>query len=260
MRPTKPTSSTCESSVGTNANSGSEDSPSPCERAAWGYSHANGPGVWGRLSPEYALCETGSRQSPVDLRDPRIAELPSIHFNYRPGAVTVRNHSHTIDVVVGSENWIEVGGERYDLLQFHFHAPSEHTVEGRSFDMEMHLVHRNGEGGLAVIGVLIERGSRHIAFDSVWAHLPQAPGEMQRIEGVSANPGDFLPHDRRTYRYDGSLTTPPCFEDVSWLVFAAPIEMSEAQIAAFTAIVPRNNRPAQALNGREILMDNGKEE
>ena len=233
----------------------SEDPPSHSDKAGWGYGADNGPDVWGRLSPNYALCATGSRQSPIDLRNPRPAGLPSITFNYRPTPLDIHNNGHTIEVASTGENRIEVGGVKYSLLQFHFHAPSEHTVEGRSFDMEMHLVHRNGEGALAVIGVLIERGSQHGAFDPVWAHLPQTPGEMKRIEGVTVNPGDLLPGDTRTYRYDGSLTTPPCSEDVKWLVMATPVELSEAQIAAFKAIVNKNNRPVQVLNGREILTD-----
>ena len=237
----------------------SEDSPSHSDKAAWGYGAENGPDVWGRLSPNYALCATGSRQSPIDLRNPRSASLPSTTFNYRPTPLYIHNNGHNIEVASTGENWMEVGGERYSLQQFHFHAPSEHTVESRSFDMEMHLVHRSGEGAMAVIGVLIERGSRHIAFDPVWEHLPQTPGEMKRIEGVTVNPGDLLPRDTGTYRYDGSLTTPPCSEDVKWLVMATPVEISEAQIAAFKAIVNKNNRPVQAMNGREILTDIRKE-
>lgn len=260
MDPIRLTSSTCKPCCGTIASSESEDSPSHSDKAAWGYGAENGPHVWGRLSADYALCATGSRQSPIDLRNPRSASLPSITFNYRPTPLNIHNNGHNIEVASSGENWIEVGGERYSLLQFHFHAPSEHTVEGRSFDMEMHLVHRNEEGAIAVIGVLIERGSRRIAFDPVWAHLPQTPGEMKRIEGVTVNPGDLLPVDTRAYRYDGSLTTPPCSESVMWIVIATPIEMSEAQIAAFTAIVPKNNRPVQALNGREIHIDAGEEE
>lgn len=251
----KLTTPLCITSNATTGCCESENSSSVSNEPAWGYGADNGPDVWGRLSPNYALCATGSRQSPIDLRNPRSASLPSITFNYRPTSLNIHNNGHNIEVASTSENWIEVGCERYSLLQFHFHAPSEHTVESRSFDMEMHLVHRNGEGALAVIGVLIERGSRHIAFDPVWAHLPQTPGEMKRIEGVAVNPRDLLPRDTRTYRYDGSVTTPPCSEDVKWLVMATPVELSETQIAAFKAIVNKNNRPVQALNGRKILTD-----
>lgn len=233
----------------------SEDPPSHSNGAAWGYGAENGPDVWGRLSANYALCAAGSRQSPIDIRNPGSASLPPITFQYRPTPLDIHNNGHTIEVASTGENRIAVGDVKYSLLQFHFHAPSEHTVDGRSFDMEMHLVHRNGEGALAVIGVLIECGSRHTAFDPVWAHLPQTPGEMKRIEGVAVNPGDLLPRDTRTYRYGGSLTTPPCSEDVKWLVMATPVELSDAQIAAFKAIINKNNRPVQAMNGREILTD-----
>ncbi|MDE3001135.1 MAG: carbonic anhydrase family protein [Gemmatimonadota bacterium] len=250
----------CIMCFGRPARSEPEGSSSVSDKPAWGYGAENGPAAWGRLSADYALCADGLRQSPVDLRNPTPASLPAITFNYRPTPLNVHNNGHTIEVASNGENWLGVGGERYDLAQYHFHAPSEHTVAGRSFDMEMHLVHRNEKGALAVIGVLIRRGRRHVAFDPVWEHLPQSAGEMKRIEGVSVNPADLLPPDTRAYRYDGSLTTPPCSQDVSWFVIATPMEMSEAQIAAFEAIFHNNNRPVQALNGREVFIDIGMEE
>ena len=250
----------CIMCIGTTAGSESEDSPSVSNKPAWGYGAENGPAVWGRLSGEYALCAEGSRQSPVDLRNPRPASLPAITFNYRPTPLNIHNNGHTIEVASTGENWLEVGSEKYSLAQYHFHAPSEHTVEGNSFDMEMHLVHRNRQGVLAVVGVLIQRGNEHVALNHVRKHLPATRGEIKSVEGVSVNPLDLLPRNRRAYRYAGSLTTPPCTEDVNWIVMATPIELSAAQIAAFKAVVHKNNRPVQALNGREILMDIGKEE
>ncbi len=250
----------CIVCVSTTSCTDSENPPSHPDKVAWGYDAGNGPDVWGRLSPEYALCANGTRQSPVDLRDPTAARLPAVVFDYRPAALDIRNTGHTIEVTPSAENWIEVGGDTFSLLQFHFHAPSEHTVDGKSFDMEMHLVHRNEKGALVVIGVLIEKGNPLIAFDRIRAHLPHAPGENKHIDGAPVNIGDLLPRSKRSYRYDGSLTTPPCTEDVNWIVMATPIELSEAQIAAFKAVVHKNNRPVQSLNGREILMDIGKEE
>ena len=229
--------------------------PSHSDQAEWGYGVENGPAVWGKLSPEYALCAVGTHQSPIDLVNPTSAALPAIAFNYQPTTLHIHNNGHTIEVASSAENWIEVDSTRYELLQFHFHAPSEHTVAGQPFAMEMHIVHQSEDGTLAVIGVLIGRGSEHAAFNSLWAHLPSTPSAEQHIEQVSVDAGDLLPSARSSYRYDGSLTTPPCSEGVKWFVLTTPIELSEAQIAAFTAIVNGNNRPVQPLNERQLLVD-----
>lgn len=235
----------------------SDNPPFRPDKVAWGYHAGNGPDVWGRLSPDFALCANGTRQSPVDLRDPTEQKLPPIVFSYRPGALDIRNTGHTIEATPTVENRIEVAGEKYSLLQFHFHAPSEHTVEGKSYDMEMHLVHRNEEGALAVIGVLIEKGDPLIAFDGIRPHFPHAPGEKKRIDGAAVNASDLMPRSKRSYRYEGSLTTPPCSEAVKWIVMATPVQLSETQIGTFANIFHKNNRPVQALNGREILVDIG---
>ena len=225
------------------------------DQAEWGYGVEHGPAVWGQLSPEYALCAVGMHQSPIDLVNPTSAALPAIAFNYQPTALRIQNNGHTVVVASSKENWIEVDSTRYELLQFHFHAPSEHTVAGQSFAMEMHLVHQDKDGALAVIGVLMERGKAHAAFNSLWAHLPNTPGAVQQIEQVAVDAGALLPSARAYYRYDGSLTTPPCSEGVQWFVLTTPIELSQAQLAAFAAIVHGNNRPVQPLNGRQLLVD-----
>ena len=241
------------------------------EKAEWGYEAENGPDVWGQLSPEYILCAEGRHQSPIDLVNATPAKLPPILYEYHAMTdLNIRNTGHTIEVAYPEGNWIEVDGTRYQLLQFHFHAPSEHTVAGKLFDMEMHLVHGSEEGNLAVVGLLIEKGSHNFAFDPVWAHLPAAPGETQHIT-VDVDPRFMLSANGQVediapsyldscYRYDGSLTTPPCSEDVKWIVLTTPIEMSETQIAAFKAIIHDNNRPVQPLNGRKLLVNVGRNE
>ena len=240
------------------------------EKIEWGYEAENGPDVWAQLSREYVLCAEGKHQSPIDLVNPTPVKLPPIIFEYYgTTSLNIRNTGHTIEVAYPEGSWIEVDNTRYQLLQFHFHAPSEHTMAGKPFDMEMHFVHKSEEGNLAVVGLLIEKGRPHFAFDPVWAHLPAVPGEMQRVE-VNENfpvaPFSMLSSaevatDKALqpwsgyYRYDGSLTTPPCSEGVKWVVLTTPIEMSESQIAAFKAIIPDNNRPVQPLNERELLVD-----
>ena len=225
------------------------------EGTHWGYEAENGPDVWGQLSPEYRLCSAGIHQSPIDIVNPTPVELPDLVFNYQPTALNIHNTGHTIQVTYPEGSWIEVNGTRYQLLQFHFHAPSEHTVESQPFDIEMHLVHESKEGTLAVIGVLIESGRENSEFSPIWHHLPSTPGAPKHIEDVIFNAIDLLPGTRNTYRYNGSLTTPPCSEDVKWFVLTTPLEMSESQIAAFKAILDGNNRPVQPLNGRELLVD-----
>ena len=238
------------------------------EKVEWGYETENGPDVWGKLSKEYILCAKGMHQSPIDLVNPTRVKLSPITYEYHSTTgMNIRNTGHTIEVACPEGNWIEVDGVRYQLLQFHFHAPSEHTVAGKPFEMEGHFVHKSEEGNLAVVGLLIEKGSPNSAFDSVWNHLPTVPGEarpiiedgtldLNRMLSPNRQITDASPHSLpNTYRYDGSLTTPPCSEDVKWIVLTIPIEMSEAQIAAFKAIIHDNNRPVQPLNGRELLMD-----
>ena len=144
---------------------------------------------------------------------------------------------------------------KYHLLQFHFHAPSEHRVAGDLSDMEMHLVHESENGMLAVIGILIKSGSINTAFNLFWNYLPSTTGESKQIKDVILNAYDLLPSRKHTYRYTGSLTTPPCSESAKWFVLTTPIEMSHSQIAAFKSIMSDNNRPVQPLNGRELLVD-----
>ena len=253
------------------------DVPSDTKKVEWGYEAKNGPQVWAQLSPEYFLCAEGRHQSPIDLVNPTPAKLPPIPYNYHPTSMNIRNTGHTIEVACPEGNWIEVDGTRYQLLQFHFHAPSEHTVAGKPFEMEAHFVHKSEDGTLAVVGLLIESGRHKVAFDPIWSHLPAVPGETQRIENVTEDGSlivdprfMFSPNDQvedvapsrfgNYYRYEGSLTTPPCSEGVQWIVLTTPIEMSEAQIAAFKAIIHDNNRPVQPLNGRKLLVNSTGDE
>lgn len=250
-------------------------SQSHTEKTEWGYEAKNGPDVWAQLSPEYFLCAEGRHQSPIDLVNPTPAKLPLITDAYsHTRDLNIRNTGHTIEVTYPEGSHIYIDGTAYQLLQFHFHAPSEHTVAGKLFDMEMHLVHKSEEGNLAVVGLLIEKGRHNPSYDPVWDHLPAAPGETQRV-AISGNlPVDprmmLSPNGQATdealqpfppvYRYEGSLTTPPCSEGVQWIVLTTPIEMSEAQIAAFKAIIYDNNRPVQPLNRRKLFVDAPKNE
>lgn len=230
----------------------------------WGYGSEDGPAQWGALSPDWSLCASGQLQSPVELGGAMPAGAVTLSFGYKPASLRIAHHEHAVDVLDNGHtiqvsydegSTLEIDGSSFELVQYHFHAPSEHTVRGRHFPMEMHLVHRSSRGNLAVVGVLTESGAHNDAFDPVWKNLPAEPGERAHLEHVQVDVDDLLPRDRRTYRYPGSLTTPPCTEGVRWLVFAEPIQLSGAQIDAFRAIVRDNNRPIQPLKGRDVLIE-----
>jgi carbonic anhydrase len=226
----------------------------------WSYEGEGGPEHWGDLDPEFVLCGTGESQSPVDIvrADAIPQELPNIAFNYQPTEVKIINNGHAIQVNYDPGSYIEVDGVRYDLLQFHFHAPSEHTFDGKLLAMEMHLVHKSADGKLAVVGVMIEEGAENAAYQPVWDNLPAEEGPEQAT-GLQVNAADLLPAEKMTYRYSGSLTTPPCSEGVSWFVMTNPVALSAKQITAFESIYKGNNRPVLPLHGREIVVDTSAE-
>ncbi len=229
-------------------------SASAGESPQWGYGADDGPAAWGELGPEYALCALGTCQSPIDLVGATPAPSPGLVFNYRPMPLRLVHNGHTVEVASTGVNWIEIDGARYELTQFHFHTPSEHTIAGDPFHMEVHLVHRNVDGELAVVGVLVRRGGRHPVLDVLADHLP-APGESRALPGTEVDPSALLPAKRRSFRYEGSLTTPPCSEGVRWFVLEDPVEASEAGLAAFEAVLGKNSRPVQPLNGRDLFID-----
>jgi carbonic anhydrase len=176
----------------------------------------------------------------------------AILFHYKPSPLKIVNNGHTIQVNYAPGSYAELGGKRYELAQFHFHSPSEHTVAGKHSEMEVHLVHRDSEGGLAVVGVLLRKGHEIAGLQGVWDHLPQNEEETT-VEGASVDASSLLPRHSEFYNYSGSLTTPPCSEGVAWYVMVEPVEVSVEQIGAFQAIVSANARPVQPLNGRVAL-------
>jgi carbonic anhydrase len=216
--------------------------------AEWRYSGDEGPAYWAALDPAYAACAAGRRQSPVSLEGAQHAPAPPLATAYRPAPFAVTDHDHTIEADSHGAGSIVLGSTRYELVQFHFHAPSEHVLAGRHFPMELHLVHRSTDGRLAVIGILIREGNENSALAPLFEDLP---GKEREAE-VELSPTEILPASRTSYRYRGSLTTPPCSEDVRWIVLKEPIELSRDQILAFTHRYFGVNRPVQPLNGRMI--------
>ena len=223
--------------------------------AHWDYQGAGGPEAWGQLKPEFSKCASGTRQSPIDIRDGIKVQLDPVPFDYKPGVFRVLDNGHTVQVNVAPGSSIEVLGRRYDLVQFHFHRPSEERIDGRQFDMVVHLVHKDIDGRLAVVAVLLDRGSAHPLIQSVWNNLPLEKGEEVAAK-ASLDLNRLLPEDRSYFTYMGSLTTPPCSEGVLWMVMKSPVTVSADQIAIFARLYPMNARPIQAASGRLIKESN----
>jgi len=224
-------------------------------QAHWDYVGVAGPESWGRLKPEFAKCASGARQSPIDIRDGIQVNLDPVQFDYKPSNFKVIDTGHTVQVNVGVGNSIEVTGRRYDLIQFHFHRPSEERINGKQFDMVVHLVHKDMEGRLAVVAVLLDRGSALPIVQSVWNNLP-----LEKNEEVPARDlldlREMLPVERSYFTYMGSLTTPPCSEGVLWMVMKTALPVSVEQIGVFAHLYPMNARPIQSASGRLIKQSN----
>jgi carbonic anhydrase len=238
----------------------SADKPAahPAKAAAhgshWTYVGTTGPGHWSEMDEKFHTCKLGQTQSPIDIRDPDVqkATLPPIEFDYKPSPLKIVDNGHTIQVNLAPGSAIAVGGKRYELLQFHFHKPSEERVNGKAYAMVAHLVHKGPDGALAVVGVLIERGARLPVTQAVFDNLPAKAGEEVTVPGVSIDPSALLPASKAYYTFAGSLTTPPCSEGVTWFVLKQPAQLSATQIAQFGRRYPMNARPVQPRNGRPI--------
>jgi carbonic anhydrase len=220
----------------------------------WGYAGDIGPEHWAELVPENKLCAVGTRQSPIDIREGLAVELEKIAFDYRASSFSVLDNGHTVQVNVAPGNGLTVMGRRYELVQFHFHRPSEERVNGKQFDMVAHLVHKDAQGRLAIVAVLLERGPDNKPqplIQTVWANLPLEKGEALPAQ-VQIDLNQLLPAERGYYTYMGSLTTPPCSEGVLWMVMRQPVALTAQQMGIFARLYPMNARPLQAGSGRLI--------
>ncbi|MGF7031090.1 carbonic anhydrase [Paenibacillus mucilaginosus] len=226
--------------------------------AHWSYEGNTGPAHWAELDQTFAACANGTEQSPVDieLTQTKVDKTAvQVELHYQPSAFTLMNNGHTIqaNAAAGNGNTITVDGTEYTLAQMHFHHPSENQINGKNFEMEGHLVHKNKDGGLAVVGFLMTAGKENKPLAEMWSKLPkQETKEDVKLEQPVDLPG-LVPSTSHAFRYEGSLTTPPCSEHVKWIVLADPIEVSKEQIEAFAAIFPDNHRPVQPLNQRTVV-------
>jgi len=216
----------------------------------WAYDGKNGPPTWGTLDPAWSACLAGKAQSPIDI-EPRAGSASPIVFHYQPSAATIIDNGHSLQVKLAPGNTIEVDGKTYRLLQFHFHAPSEHTIAGEHYPLEAHLVHQDGDGKLVVIGVLYDIGAESRPLARLWSNWPRKVGVEDKL-AKPFDPGELLPETRTVFRYTGSLTTPPCMEGVLWNVMRRVPSDSKAALDGFARHYASNARGVQPLNGRKI--------
>ena len=217
----------------------------------WEYEGDHGAAKWGDMDSKFKACSVGAEQSPIDLTDAIRASGDHIGLSWKAEAFEVVNNGHTIQLNAKAGGTLTIGARKYELKQFHFHTPSEHAFGGKRTAMEVHFVHATPEGRLAVIGVLMVGGGKSSAFSTIMANAPKKEGAATLKDKMS--PEAFLPKSREYFRYEGSLTTPPCSEVVDWNVFSKTISVADADIAAFQALFPMNARPLQPLNRRFLL-------
>jgi carbonic anhydrase len=219
----------------------------------WQYGKGHGgPVHWSELSPDFATCGVGKHQSPIDIKGAKKADLPAIQFAYQPGPLKIVNNGHTIQVTPPPGSSITVGDHKYELVQFHFHTPSEEAIAGKRAPLVAHFVHRDANGNLAVVGVLFDVGAENAPLKPVFAKMPAKPDTDVTLDDVKLDPTAVLPAKRGYYEFEGSLTTPPCSEGVRWLVLQKHSTLSKAQLTAFQKLYPDNARPLQPLNGRPV--------
>jgi carbonic anhydrase len=225
-------------------------------RTPWTYAGERGPDHWGALDPDYALCNSGHQQSPIDITATHPEDLPPLRFEYHAAPLPfVTNNGAAIRVdyfaPAGSGDFLVVGEKRYQLTQFHFHRPSEETIHGRRYDMVLHLMHRSADGEIAGVAVLLKSGADNAAMQPVFDHMPAREGN-EVVSGIELDPSGMLPRELGYYAYTGSQTAPPCTEGVRWFILKTPVEVGARQIRAYSAIYPHDVRPLQGLNGRTV--------
>jgi carbonic anhydrase len=219
----------------------------------WSYSGETGPSYWESEDAAYATCGIGKRQSPVDIENTVVTDLPALKFGYKATPLNVTDTGHTFQINAASgSGGLDVGGQHYDFVQVHFHEPSEEIVHGKRYAMVAHIVHKNAKGELAVVAVLIQVGKSNAFLKPIFDNFPAKGTVEDDVPGKTIDLGSFLPAHHGYYTFDGSLTTPPCSENVRWFVLKTPVEASEAQVQQFRARYTHDNRPTQPLNGRTI--------
>ena len=222
------------------------------EKSTWGYDGDQGPDHWGDMRPEYSICRDGKLQSPINLKWHKPKAGGHMTISYKATPARVEDDGHTVRATLEPGSQIKFNGTIYDLMAIHFHTPSEHTLSGKSFPMEVHFVNQDQSGNVVVLASLLTEGKQNPIIAKIWGAIGGSPSP-EGDSSISFNPKDLLPAAQSHYEYSGSLTTPPCTENVKWIVFNNPVHASENQISAFQHLYKANARPLQALNGRDVV-------
>ncbi len=232
-----------------------ENHKKDCKDIHWSHHKGvDGPENWKNLCDNFKDCG-GKSQSPIDINTQSVVkavDLKSPNFHYDKSKVTIINNAHTVQFNVDGENTVNLNGKNYKLLQFHYHAFSEHTINGKHFPLEVHFVHKHSDTDFAVIGVMFIAGKENELFKKYLDKFPTKKGEYATNEVIDL--AKLLPENKSYYYYNGSLTTPPCTEVVNWYVLKNPIEASREQLDKFSNILNNNYRPVQPLNGRKVKL------
>ncbi len=225
------------------------------EAAHWSYEGDAAPQNWSKLNPDFMLCEKGKNQSPIDIHGALKTHSQPLNISYKLAPDSIINNGHSIQVNVKEGDVLTLDGDKFVLQQFHFHAPSENTIDGKSFPLEAHFVHMDANGEIAVVAVMFETGKSNPELEKIWQHIPSQTGQTAALrENVDLS--GLLPKNLTHYRFSGSLTTPPCTEGVRWLVVKQPMTVTVQQLNAFTSVMHHaNNRPQQKLDGRVIVSE-----
>jgi len=230
----------------------------PIEHAHWSYTEGpDGPANWWRTSKDNLLCSAGKQQSPINIEGGILVDLPPLRFDYKLSPLTIQDNGHTILVNYAEGSNLSLDARQYRLVQFHFHKPSEEAIDGKRADMVAHLVHQHHDGRLLVVAVLMNSSleasqAENAAFQMILNHIPLVKKESSSPNGVMIDLNQLLPKNLAYFTFMGSLTTPPCSENVQWVVLKEAAVISKQQLDNFSRIYPNNARPLQSRSGRLI--------
>lgn len=219
-------------------------------KASWGYTGSLGPEHWGLIQREYSPCKDGRHQSPVNIMSQGLLSSHQLKFDYHPSQEVILNNGHTVELVYEGGSFIDFDSSRFQLLQFHFHTPSEHLIDKKHYPLEMHLVHRSMDTTYMVIGVLFDYGEENDFLKGFLEDAPDSIGQKAYQKAIDIT--DLHPDDKGYYYYMGSFTTPPCTEGVRWILRKEPLLASMEQVKMIQSIEGENFRPDQELNGRQV--------